>query len=116
MGQVIELAKFKSMRRRAYLKRYDSHLTKFITRFLDHNLQYSFEAAQYHYMSVKAQANEEAWDYVDFRENLKEAFHEAFGKQIWAECQKLYWFDNRFITQDELMERVISRMILGKTG
>lgn len=116
MCQVIELAKYRTNKRRAYLKRYDAQLSKFISQFLDANLRYSFEAISYHSMNVRSQEQSEAWDYVDFRENLKDAFHEAFGKQLWAECQRLYWFDMRFLSQDELIDRCVSRMILGRVG
>ena len=114
MGQLIELAKYRTSKRRAYLKRYEAQLSKFISQFLDGHLRYSLEEIHYHSMSVRAQEQSEAWDYVDFRENLKEAFHEAFGQQLWAECQRYYWFDVRFLTKDDLIDRCISTMILGR--
>lgn len=116
MGQLIELAKYRTNKRRAYQKRYDAQLSKFISQFLDANLRYSFDTINYHYMDVRSQGQIDSWDYVDFRENLKDCFHEAFGKQLWDECQRHYWFDMRFISQDELIDRCVSTMILGRAG
>ena len=67
------------------------------------------------YLAHKAYQNEMAWDYQDFREELKDAVRQVFGDQLWDEVRNLYWFDPQWITRDELIELCISYFILGKT-
>ncbi len=114
MGKVIQLDRYKGLRRREYLKRYDAQISKFIQSFLKQNLRVSFEALSYHFISVQQEEQIAAWDYVDFRDTMRDGFHEAFGEQILRECKKEYWFDQRFISDDELIERCVSQVILGQ--
>lgn len=114
MGKVIQLDRYKGLRRREYLKRYDTQISKFIDFFLAQNLRVSFEALSYHFISIQQHEQLAAWDYVDFRDTLRDGFHEAFGQQILRECKSQYWYDERFITDDELIERCVSQVILGQ--
>ncbi|MBC7531462.1 MAG: hypothetical protein H7318_07775 [Oligoflexus sp.] len=113
MGKVIQLDRYKGLRRREYLKRYDTQISKFVEFFLKQNLRVSFEALSYHFISIQQQEQVAAWDYVDFRDTMRDGFCEAFGKLIIKECRSQYWFDERFISEDELIERCVSRVILG---
>ena len=58
------------------------------------------------------QATQGAWDYVHFRELLTEALDEVFGKTLYELVRKESWFDNRFITQEEVIERAISCYVM----
>ena len=113
MGNVIRLDRYKGLRRREYLKRYSSQISKFVDFFLTQNLRVSFEALSYQFISIQQHEQNAAWDYVDFRDTLRDGFHEAFGSQILKECKTQYWYDERFITEDELVDRCVSQVILG---
>lgn len=114
MGKVIQLERYKGLRRREYLKRYDAQISKFVEFFLTQNLRVSYETLSYHYFSIQQQEQTAAWDYVDFRDTLRDGFHEAFGKQLVRECKGQYWYDERFINEDELVDRCVSQVILGR--
>lgn len=113
MGQVIELAKYRSVKKRSYLKKYESHIHKFVDHFIHRNIRCSFESISQHYIASKQAEQATAWDYYDLRDSLKDAIHEVFGDQIWLECNQFYWFDSRYISKEDLVESCISQMILG---
>mgnify|MGYP001616990988 CR=1 FL=1 len=113
MGKLIQLDRYKGLRQREYLKRYDSQLSKFVDSFLTQNLRVSFESLSYHYYSVQQQQQAAAWDFVDFRDTLRDGFHEAFGMELLRQCKALYWYDERFLSADELVDRCVSQIILG---
>ncbi len=113
MGKVIQLDRFKGLKRREYLKRYNTQIAKFVDFFLTQNLRVSFEALSYQYISIQQQEQVAAWDFVDFRDSLRDGFHEVFGRQILDECKSQYWYDERFITADELVDLCVSQVILG---
>ncbi len=113
MGKLIELAKYKSVKKRTYLKKYESHINKFVTAFIRHNIRCSFETISQHYIASKQAEQAVAWDYYDLRDSLKDAIHEVFGEQLWCECGQLYWFDERYLSKDDLIENCIQQMVLG---
>ncbi|MCX6131257.1 MAG: hypothetical protein NTX25_19630 [Proteobacteria bacterium] len=116
MGQVIELAKFRTSKKRSYLKKYESHISKFVKQFVSRNIRYSFESISQYYIAQKQKEEALAWDYIDMRETVKEALVEVFGEQMWVECQELYWFDARYLSKDDLLEYCISEMVLGEVA
>lgn len=111
MGQLIHLERYKGQKRKEYWKRYDTQIQKFITKFLDRHLSISYEDLSYYFIQNQQQAA--SWDYVDFRETLRDGFHDAFAKELKKACQGQYWYDERFITEDELVEHCVSQVILG---
>ena len=113
MGQVIELAKYRSVKKRSYLKKYESHIHKFVNLFILRNIRCSFESISQQYIANKQAEQAIAWDYYDLRDSLKDAIYEVFGEQIWLECNEFYWFDSRYLSKDDLVESCISQMIFG---
>ncbi len=113
MGKLIVLAHYRSNKKKTYTKKYETHITKFVNRFIHHHVLCSFETISHYYITNRQHEQEEAWDYCDFRDILKDAMDEVFGDQIWEECQRHYWFDARYLTKDELIDRFISQLVLG---
>lgn len=113
MGQVVNLARYRYAKKRSYMKKYDTHLNKFVGNFIYSNVRASFDSVSRYYMANKQREQAEAWDYYDFRETLKDAVDEVFGGELWAECRSLYWFDARYICRDDLIDRVVSQLVLG---
>ncbi len=113
MGKLIVLAHYRSSQKKCYMKKYEIHISKFVNRFISHHVLTSFEAISHSYITHRQQDHEEAWDYCDFRDVLKDAMDEVFGDQIWEECQRHYWFDSRYLSKDELIDKFISQLVLG---
>lgn len=111
MGQLIHLERYKGQKRKDYLKRYDAQIKKFVSTFLDQHLSFSYEELSYYFIAQQQQA--QSWDYVDFRDSLRDGFHEAFSRQLIKACREQYWFDEKFISEDELVEHCVSQLILG---
>jgi len=113
MGKVIDLAGYRTLKKRSYLKKYDAHIQKFVSHFIYRNVRCSFESMSHSYIVAKQREHAVAWDYCDFRDTLREAMEEVFGQQIWEECNRHYWFDARYLSRDEIIERFVSQMVLG---
>ncbi len=113
MGQVVNLARYRSLKKRSYIKKYEAQLTKFVGNFIYCNVRSSFDSVSRYYIANKQREQAEAWDYYDFRETLKDAIDEVFGRELWEECRKFYWFDARYISRDELIDRFVSQLVLG---
>ncbi len=111
MGQLIHLERYKGQKRKDYLKRYDTQIKKFVGNFLDSHLSVSYEDLSYYFIAQQQHA--QSWDYVDFRDTLRDGFYDAFAKELLKACQGQYWFDERYLTEDELVEHCVSHLILG---
>lgn len=111
MGDLIQIDRYKGLKRKAYLKRYDTQIKKFVASFLDHHLSFSYEDLSYYFIASQQQSA--AWDYVDFRDTLRDGFHEAFAMELRRACKGQYWYDEKYITEDELVELCVSQVILG---
>jgi len=115
MGQVILLNKYRNDRRRSYLKANQSRLDAFFEAFVASHFRINYSKISEHYMAMRFNQNEMAWDYHDFRDDLKEAINEAFGEAMWNEVQGKFWFDDRWLSRDEMIDRCTSFFILGKS-
>ena len=114
-SNVISLKEYRQLRKKLFMERHQTRVENFITSFISQNFKMNFDMINQQYLAHKAYQNEMAWDYQDFREELKDAVRQVFGDQIWAEVRALYWFDPQWISRDELIELCISYFILGKT-
>ena len=115
MGNVIELSKFRNERKRSYLRANQTRLDRFFEAFVASHFQVNYLRISEHYMAVRYHQNEMAWDYHDFRDDLRDAINEAFGDAMWVEAQQLFWFDSRWLSRDEMIDRCTSFFILGKS-
>lgn len=111
MGKVVNLANFRSLSRKNYLAKHGSRLDHFVSRFVNSHVDVDFRnlAAEYQEHHLEGQ---EAWDYVDFREVLGEAFEEAFSAVLYDELSKQRWFDGRHVTKEEILDRCLSAYII----
>lgn len=114
MGELIDLKGYRTQKKRSYNKKYELHISKFVSRFIASHVPSDLETLQNTYLAGRCSEQTQAWDYTDFRETLKEAIDLVFGQQLWDECQRNYWCDARYLSRDELLERFVSQLVLGK--
>ncbi len=113
MGDLINLRGYRTQKKRSYKKKYEHHISKFVTRFINSHVRSSIDTMRSYYIAGRYSEQAQAWDYYDFREALKDAIDEVFGQQLWEECQRNYWCDTRYISRDELLECFVSQLVLG---
>jgi hypothetical protein len=111
MGNVINLANYKSNCRKSYLAKHRSRLDLFVARFVSSNIDVDFRTLAAEYQDRHG-GYQEAWDYVDFRELLEEAFEQAFSAVLSEELKKQRWFDGRHVTHAEVLDRCLSAYII----
>jgi hypothetical protein len=112
-SKVIYLNEYRQKKKKIFRERHKSRVENFIAAFIGQNFKVNFYDLNQQYLAYKSYENEMAWDYCDFREELKDAIKQVFGQQLWNEINSLYWFDPQWISQDELFELCTSSFILG---
>lgn len=113
--KIISLIQFKQDRKKSWRKKYAPALKRFTESFVHDHFRISFNILNDIYVHRKIQDNEMAWDYHDFRDDLRDAIREVYGQLIWDEARRQYWFDQRYLSKDELVELCISCFILGNS-
>lgn len=116
MCTVIQLGQERHIRRKKYLKANQARLERFFSQFVATHFTTDYHRISEQYMSIKANQNELAWDYADFRDDLKDAIGDAFGDVMWSELSETFWFDSRWLNRDELVDRCTSFFILGESA
>lgn len=116
MGTVISLDSYRTSKRRLYMERHGTRLQKFIEAFVLLNFKTSFAAISQDYLAQRVHNNEEAWDYYDFRDLIRDGIMEVFGDQVWNEIRRCHWFDPQWISKEEVIDKLVSFFILGKTN
>lgn len=114
MGELINLKGYRTQKKRSYNKKYELHISKFVSRFIDRHVLSDLETLQNAYLAGRSSEQAQAWDYYDFREALREAIDLVYGQQLWDECRQNYWCDARYLSRDELLERFVSQIVLGR--
>ena len=113
MSRIVNLIEYKQKRKKLFLEKNKSFLDDYIRTFIYMNCGLSYDVFQQHYMNVKQQENEMAWDYMDFRDTLSEAVTEVVGTSLWEDIQRQQWFRPGLLSRDEVMDRMVSLFIIG---
>ena len=114
MSSVINLATYRRKSRKAYLAKHGTRIDRLVERFVRSNVDVDFLQLAEDYQAGRFGAEQASWDYVHFREILAEALDEVVGKALYQLLLAQPWFDNRLITQDEIVERCVSTYVLGR--
>lgn len=113
MSQVVNLSEYKKSKKRQFLEKNKTFLDDYIRHYIFNHCQLSYDVFRHHYINIKQQDNEMAWDYLDFRDTLSEAITEVLGKSLWEDIQRQHWFQPQLLSRDEVMDRTISLFIIG---
>jgi hypothetical protein len=113
MSNVVNLAGYRRKTRKAFLTKYGSRLERFVESFVNHNLDVDFRQLAHDYQ-VACQESGASWDYVHFREVLSESIDAAFGAVLYQELLKQPWFDERYVTKDEIIDRCLTAYIMDR--
>jgi len=112
MGAVIEMKKYRKRNRELFLRQHGEKLDRSIKTFMLGNMDLDFMGIAEQYLNEKASNNELAWDYLDLRDELREAIAQTFGPEILKELRSKGWFDAKLVTEDEIIDRCLSAFIL----
>ena len=110
MSRVVSLTEYRKAKKRQFLERNKTFLDDYIRHFIVTHCQLSYDVFQNHYLNLRQQENEMAWDYLDFRETLSEVITEVVGDALWEDIQRQAWFQ---ANKDEIMDRMTSLFIMG---
>ncbi len=111
MSKVINLASYRGRSRKAYLAKHGGRIDLFVQKFLQLNLDVDFEQLTLDYQAGRF-GGENSWDYVHLRELLADAMDAAFGNVLYQLLQKQPWFDQRLITQGQVIDRCLSSIVM----
>lgn len=112
MGKVIKLASYRKSCRKDYLAKHGTRLDLFLEKFIRQYIDIDYQQVAYEYQQAQGETSA-AWDYISFRDVLEEAFDEAFGNLLYKSLRGQHWFDERLISRGEIIERCLSRYIMG---
>ncbi len=110
---VASIADYKRRKRRHYLDRYEQRLDRFIADFLDDHVTIDFRQVAEQYLAQQADQNALAWDYQDLRDIVRTALSDSIGVELLAQLRQTSWYDDRWVTLDEVIDRCFSAYILG---
>lgn len=113
MEKLINLRDYRQRRRRQFFAQYGVYLDKFIFHVLQQRVNEDFVNLAYKYFTHQINNNEMAWDYQDLRENIRRVLEEACREQILSELRYQRWYDSRWISPDEVIDRCLTVFILG---
>src|SRR5688572_9010914 len=98
MSRVICINTFRKKKRKNYIDHNGDRLDTFIQNFFRVHLAIDFHSITKHYLSACAQnQSTESWDYLDFRETLRDALAKTIGQQIIDELAKTRWYDEQVV-------------------
>ena len=115
-AHVIKLDGFRQSKQSSYMKRYRHRLDSFIRSRIPldfaSDLLRMAEECQLRY----AGQNDMVWDYIELRELILHFVTEHVAKDLYAELEKQFWFNPRWVSLEAVSERCLSFMILGNTA
>jgi hypothetical protein len=117
MGKnVLKMAEYRHQKAKLWRKRYESHLADFFRVFIHNHLTGDLIWATQNYQNRCYQNELTSWDYQDFRDLMVEAIEESLGEILYQDLRKQWWFDIRWFSKEEAVDRCLSTYILGEEG
>lgn len=143
MENVILLNRYRHKQKKAWLAKHGPRLDRFIDLFIHSNFNVDFQLVSDAYQHERNHRqlslacdgtfdnvlgsgegypaegagyvmSDLAWDYHDLRDVLETAITDAFGDVLWQELEKQYWYDSKCFSRDEVLDRLLTRFILGE--
>lgn len=114
-GKIISLEGYRREHKKAYLKRNETRLNRFVKKFVGSYLITSYSLIAETYLSQCTSNYQQAWDYQDLRDIIVDAIDTEFGAELWRQVQNQFWFDTKFLNRDELVEMCFSCYIMYQT-
>ncbi len=116
MGKMVLLRDYRLKRRKEYLAKYGIRLEQFISTFLQSRIRVSFSQITELYLATQRQQDCDRWDYDEMRESISAAIHREWIADMMAQLQETWWFDRRWLSEEELAERCLSAMVLARAA
>lgn len=57
--------------------------------------------------------SEEAWDYAELREKVRDAIDGLVGERLYAGLRAQWWFQECWVSREDAVDRCLSSYILG---
>ncbi|MDA9951110.1 hypothetical protein N9D31_00920 [Oligoflexaceae bacterium] len=110
-GNIINLQDHRVRRRKRYLAQHGDRLDSFIGDFLDHNMAFDLNDLSKMYM-IASQQDSGQWCHFEFRDIVSRAIEHSVGEGLIAALKANRWFDESFISTEEVFDRSTSYFIL----
>lgn len=115
-AHVIKLDRFRQSKQSSYMKRYRHRLDSFIRSRIPMDWASDLLRMAEEYQLKYSDQSDMVWDYVEVRELMLHFVTEHVATDLYAELEKQFWFDARWITLDAVSERCLSFMIIGESA
>ena len=111
MGKILSLQKFQIQKRRRFLARHAVRIDDQIKKYMQINLDATWEGAIQHFCTVKKLEMEQVWDLEEFRNEIYNFLHRELVPGLTEALAKNYWFDPVILTNEWLTDQMISHLI-----
>ena len=112
MGKIVEISRYRALRRNEFLDRYGQKLETLLRTHLRNNFNIDIRQLHSLYCQYQASESQTQWEFMDLRDILDDFVSKHVIGELTAELSKQYWFDSSIWTHEELTERCISILIL----
>ena len=110
--KIIDIRKYRRKRQNQFLKKYKKRIDLIIFNTLQKTM--FIEISEYLDLIARMGSENEgySWDYISFRDLVIESLDRQIGDQIYTNLKKKLWFDRRWFSRDQMLERAMSNLIL----
>ena len=115
-ANVIKIDRFRQSKQSTYMKRYRHRLDSFVRSRIPLDWASDLLRMAEEYQLKYSDRKDMVWDYVEVREHILHFVTEHVATELYAELEKQFWFDPRWITLEAVSERCLSFMILGNSA
>jgi len=113
-GKLLKLCEYRSTRRKLFLKRNQLVIDRFVEIFIEEVLLGELDTLEACFSVFKNGAENQSWDYSDYRSCLIDSMKKVLGKKIRSRLEEQPWFDSVLLDEDVLFDRCLNALILGR--
>ncbi len=112
VNKIIDMRKYRRQRQHQFLKKHKVRIDRVIFDTLQQTMFFELDR----YLDLISQKSSHSadfsWDYISFRELIIESLDRHIGDQVYSNLKKRLWFDKRWFSRDQMLERALSNLVL----
>ncbi len=108
MAPIIKLSDYRAKKRKDWLRKHDTLLSRFLLSSLRKNLHQSYGEVIYAYQDyLRNEEEAQVWDYEHLRDLIHEHLTQHLLDPVYEDLKKQRWFDAQVLSKESVLERCI---------
>ena len=116
MENIIDIRKYRRKKQNQFLDKHKNRIDRIIFNALQKTMFVEIDKYLEFIARSQSETHSFSWDYISYRDIIIECLDRQIGDVIYSNLNKSIWFDKRWFTRDQMLERAMTNIVLKFPG